>query len=395
MTTRPIYLDHNATTAPLPEVVAAMTDCLSQGWGNPSSKHTIGDAARARLGKARVQVAALIAAGPAEIVFTASATEANHQAILGALALRPHRRHIVASAVEHPSNLMLLKHLESQGVALTLVGVDEQGQLDPAQVAAAIRPDTALVSLMWANNETGVVMPVAEVAQLCRGLDVLMHSDAVQAVGRLPVDVKTVAVDFLTLSGHKLHGPQGIGALFIRKGTALPPLIQGHQERGRRGGTENLAAAVGLGVAAELAGARLATDAVHMAALRDRLEAGIARQLPMAHFASQEAQRLPNTCNVRFDTMDAEIVLEKLNKLGVCASSGSACTAGGTEPSHVLLAMGRSAQQALASIRFSLGRYSTEAEVDRVVELLPNIVLPWLERHTGIPAGAELGIQVF
>lgn len=377
----PLYFDNNATTAPAPEVASAMMECLTTAWGNASSKHSLGEVAKARLGRARMQVAKLLEAGPAEILFTASATEANHQAILGALALAPGKRHIVASAIEHPSNLLLLRHLESQGLSLSLVGVDEQGRVDAAAVAAAMRPDTALVSLMWANNETGVLQPVADVAQLCRERGVLCHSDAVQAAGRVPLSVKEVPLDLLTLSGHKFHGPQGIGVLFVRKGLALPPLIHGHQERKRRGGTENLAAAVGLGVAADLAARRLMLDSARVTTLRDRLEAGIAQRLPLARFAGRGAPRLGNTCNVRFDGMNAEVLLDKLDKAGVCASGGSACTAGGTEASHVLLAQGYSAEQALASVRFSLSRHSTEAEVDRLLELLPDIVLPWLARH--------------
>lgn len=389
----PIYFDNNATTAPAPEVASAMMECLTTAWGNASSKHSLGEVAKARLGRARMQVANLIGAGPAEIVFTASATEANHQAILGALALAPGKRHVVASAIEHPSNLLLLRHLESQGVSLSLVGVDSQGRVDAQAVAAAIRPDTALVSLMWANNETGALQPVAEVAQLCRERGVLCHSDAVQAAGRVTISMKEVPVDLLTLSGHKLHGPQGIGVLFVRKGLALPPLIHGHQERKRRGGTENLAGAVGLGVAADLAARRLMVDTSRIAALRGRLEAGIAQRLPMADFASQGTPRLANTCNVRFAGMNAEVLLDKLDKAGVCASGGSACTAGGTEPSHVLLAQGYRADAALASVRFSLSRYSTEAEVDRVLELLPDIVLPWLARHA--QAAAPAGEPIF
>lgn len=374
----PIYLDHNATTRPAPEVVAAMTACLADCWGNPSSAHRLGTAAKARLNAARAQVAALVGSAAARIVFTASATEANHMAILGALAARPDRRHVVTNAVEHPSSQMLFRHLESRGVRVTTLGVDAEGRLDLAGVDDAIGDDTALVSLMWANNETGVLFPVADIAAIAQRRGVLFHCDAVQAAGRVPIDLSQLPVDLLTLSAHKLHGPKGVGALHVRKEFALPPLVFGHQERGRRGGTENLAAIVGFGVAAELAARAVAGDVPRIAALRDRLEFGLLQRLPHTHINGAPAERLANTSNLRFASIDAEIVLDRLDRAGVCASSGSACAAGGTEPSPVLLAMGRSRAEALAAVRFSLGRDTTAEDIDRVLDLLPGIVRPLL-----------------
>lgn len=373
-----IYLDNNATAPPVPAVLAAMHDCLRDCWGNPSSMHQVGAAAKERLAAARGQVAALIGAKPPEIIFTGSATEANHMAILGALALSAGRRHIVASLVEHPSTLLLLRHLQATGVRVTWVGVDAQGRLDLNELAAAIEPDTALVSLMWANNETGVIFPVAEAARLAKSRGVLFHTDAVQAAGRLVIDVRQVPVDLLSIAGHKLHAAKGVGALYVRKGVKLPPLLFGHQERGRRGGTENVAAIAGMGVAAELAAQTLAQDAVAVAALRDRLERGLIRLLPQVQLNAADAPRLPNTSSVRLATIDSEIILDRLDRAGICASSGSACTAGGTIPSHVLLAMGLSSQEALATVRFSLSRYNRAEEIDAVLETLAAIVPPLL-----------------
>lgn len=364
-----VYLDNNATTQPAPEVVDAMQECLRDCWGNPSSKHRAGEAAKLRVGTARAQVAALLGATPPEIVFTGSATEANHMAILGALALAEGRRHLVASATEHPSTMLLLRHLESSGVRVTLVGVDGQGRLDLDALDSAIEADTALVSLMWANNETGVIFPVQEAARIAKRRGVLFHTDAVQAAGRVPIDLREMAADLLTISGHKLHAPKGIGALYVRKGVKLPPLVFGHQERARRGGTENVPGIVGLGVAAELAMKNTQSEA----ALRDRLERGLLT-LPEAKVNAEDAPRLPNTSSVRFGTIDAEIVLDRLDRLGIYASIGSACTAGGSAPSHVLKAMGLSDDEARATVRFSLSRYTREADIDVVLEALPTII---------------------
>lgn len=375
-----IYLDNNATTPLAPAVLAAMEDCLRHCYGNPSSLHQAGAAAKARLVAARAQVAALLGASPAEIVFTGGATEANHTAILGALARQPGKRHIITSAVEHPSTLLLLRHLEAGGVRVTYLGVDREGRLDLDRLAAAITDDTALVSLMWANNETGVLFPVGEAAALAKSRGALFHTDAVQAAGKVPIDLRQVPADLLSLSGHKLHAAKGVGALYVRKGLSLPPLFFGHQERGRRGGTENLAAIAGLGVAAEAASRALTGDLPSLGALRDRFERELTRCLPEAQINGAAAIRVANTTSVRFGTVDAEIVLDRLDKAGICASSGSACTAGGTEPSHVLLAMGQTRDTALATLRFSLSRFNTAAEIGRVLGLLPGIVQPLLEQ---------------
>ncbi|MGV7207114.1 cysteine desulfurase family protein [Oxalobacteraceae bacterium A2-2] len=369
-----IYFDNNATTPPSPAVMEAVHASLCECWGNPSSKHQLGAAAQQALRTARAQVAALIGAAPAEIVFTASATEANHQAILGALAGGGTRRHVVASAVEHAATRQLLERLEGAGVEVTRVGVDGEGRLDLAGLAAAIRPDTALVTLMWANNETGVVYPVAEAAALARARGALFHTDATQAAGRLAIDLGGAPIDLLTLAGHKFHGPKGAAALYVRKGVALAPQLHGSQERGRRGGTENLPAIVGLGVAAQAAAGRLAPAAAAMAALRARLERGLLQRLPQARVLGAGAARLPNTSAVCLGQADAGAVLELLDRAGVCAARGAACGAGGSEPSPVLLAMGLSASEALATLRFSLSRYSRADEVDALLALLPGIV---------------------
>jgi cysteine desulfurase len=369
-----IYLDNNATTAVAPECAAAMTECLARHYGNPSSKHKAGEAAKEQTLKGRAQVAALLGASPAEIVFTSGGTESIHQALLGALALSPGKKRIVTSQVEHPATLMLLDHLETQGVEIVRLGVDPSGQLDLAELDAALTPETALLTLMWANNETGVLFPIEQAAALTAAKGILFHCDAVQAVGKLPVDLKQVPLDFLSLSGHKLHGPKGIGALFVRKGRKLPPLLFGHQERGRRGSTENVPAIAGLGVAAELAAAQLAANGPRIAALRERLEQGLLAALPEASITGAEAPRISGTTSLNLGGLEAEIVLDKLDRAGICASAGAACSATGTEPSHVLIAMGLPAEAALSTIRFSLSRYTTEAEIDRVLELLPAIV---------------------
>lgn len=372
-----IYLDNNATTRPAPEVVATIVDFLDRCWGNASSKHARGEAAKAVVARARTQVAALINAGPVEIVFTSGATEANHQAILGALALTPEKRHIVTSCVEHPSTLALLQHLRRQGVAVTYLEVDSEGRLDPGQLCAAVTPSTALVSLMWANNETGAIFPIAEMAAVAHRSGALFHCDAVQAAGKLPIDLQRLPVDLLSISGHKLHGAQGVGGLYVRKGVKLPPLFFGHQERGRRGGTENLAAIAGFGVAAELALAGL-DDMPHLARLRDRLEQGLALCLPQLGINAGAAERLPNTSNLRVGTVEAEIILNRLDHAGIHASGGAACAAGGSEPSHVMIAMGQGRDTALAALRFSLSRYNTAAEIEIVIDLLPAIARPFL-----------------
>ena len=380
--TESIYLDNNATTPLDSAVLAAMQDCMRHCYGNPSSKHHVGAAARERLIAARIQVAALLGCAPGEVVFTSGATESNHMAIMGALAIDPAKRHIVSSAVEHPSTLLLLGHLAAQDVEVTLLPVDGEGRIDLDRLASVIRADTALVSLMWANNETGVLFPIAEAAAIAKSNGVIFHTDAVQVVGKIPVDVEEVPVDLLSLSGHKLHAAKGVGALYIRKGLRLPPLFFGNQERKRRGGTENLIGIVGLGVAAALAARAIAQVGPGIGELRDVFERGLLERMPQTWINGASAPRVPGTSNLRFAATDAEIVLDGLDKAGVCSSSGSACTAGGTEPSHVLVAMGQTADMALASVRFSFSRFNTVAEVERLLELLPGIVGPRIDGAT-------------
>jgi cysteine desulfurase len=369
-----IYLDNNATTRVAPECFDAMLGCLRADYGNPSSKHATGERARHLVNEARARLAELLGAQPAELVFTSGGTESNHLAILGALALDPRRQHVITSAVEHPSTLLLLRHLESRGVRVTVLPVDEQGRLEVAALEAAIAPDTALISLLWANNETGVLLPVGQVADMARERQVLLHVDAVQAVGKCAVDLRRVPVDLLSVSGHKWHAPKGVGALFVRKGIKLPPLQFGHQERARRGGTENVPAIVGLGIAATLTAEMLEIDLEHMAGLRERLERGVRGRIPFATLNGGEAARVANTSSIRFGDLSGEAIVTRLDRVGVCAALGAACTAGSNAPSHVLTAMGLETRAALASVRFSLSRYTTDAEIERVLDLLPGIV---------------------
>jgi cysteine desulfurase len=369
-----IYLDHNATTAVAPEAIEAIVAALQKGPSNPSSKHRAGECCKESVMQARGELAQLLNCTPPEIVYTSCGTEANHFAIQGALAMTPDKRHIVASSVEHPSVMELLAHLEKQGVAVTYVAVNDKGEIDPAAVEAAMTPHTALVTVMWANNETGVLMPIEAIAAAAKARGILFHTDAVQAVGKVAIDLKSVAVDMLSLSGHKLHGPTGIGALFVRKGLKIPAMLFGHQERARRGGTENVPGIVGLGKAAVLAKKELVAEQAHLAALRDKLEAGILARVPIAKVNGAGATRVSNTTFVRFGDLEAELILERLDRAGVCASAGAACTSAGTAPSHVLLAMGVDERGALASIRFSLGRENTAADIDTLLDILPGIV---------------------
>ncbi|CAO3447662.1 Cysteine desulfurase (EC 2.8.1.7) [Azospirillum argentinense] len=374
-----IYLDNNATTPLAPEVREAMLPHLFGEFGNPSSPHAAGMAAKRAVGEARAQVAALVGAKAADILFTASATEANHTALLGTLravaAERPERRHLVTTAIEHPSTLMLAKDLERQGWRVTVLPVDGTGTIALADLRDAVTPDTALVSVMWANNETGAIQPVGAAADIAQARGALFHTDAVQAAGRLPIKVDAVNADLLTLSAHKMHGPKGVGALFIRKGVPFAPLIHGHQERHRRGGTENVPAIVGFGAAAGRAAASVA-EAGGMAILRDRLERGVLAAWPGSRVNGEGAARLSNTSNIRFADpqgrpLDAEELLMRLDRAGIAVSMGAACASGGNEPSHVLTAMGLSPAEAAASLRFSLSRYSTAEEVESVLNEFP------------------------
>ncbi len=380
-----VYLDHNATTAPVPEAVAEMLDVLQLGWANPSSTHEPGQAARRLLADARARVAAYLGCQHGELIFTSGATEANHMAVLGALKAPGARRRVLLSAVEHPGLLALAQRLRSEGVAVDLIPVDGQGRIDLAAARTLMAADVALVSVMGANNETGVLMPVGEIAALAHAAGALMHVDATQLAGKWPLSFSASGVDLMSVSAHKLGGPKGVGALVVRKGLALPPLLSGRQERNRRGGTENLPGIVGFAAACERSAATLAADIAHMAALRRRLEQGLATALPALQVYGAQAERLCNTLSLRFGTLDAGLVLGKLERAGIVASSGAACSAGGTQPSHVLLAMGESPLQAKAGVRFSIGPATTAAQIDAAIEACARVIAPLL---TDSPADA-------
>lgn len=384
-----IYLDHNATTRPAPEVLQEMLDVLTQAWANPSSTHEPGQAARRILSDARTRVAAALGCVGNELVFTSGATESNHSAVLGALrAGKPQGRwRVVMSAVEHPGLIALGQRLTAEGGALSLIPVNGRGELDLASAERLIGPDVALVSVMGANNETGVLMPLAEVGRLARAQGVLFHVDATQLVGKSPLRFADSGADLWSVSAHKLHGPKGSGALVIRKGVVLPALLSGRQERNRRGGTENLPGIAGFAAAAERMASRLGANLAHMAAMRDRLEAGL-RALLGEELVIYGAgvERLPNTSCVRFGALESERVLGKLERAGVIASSGAACTASGTQPSHVLLAMGASAAEAKGSVRFSLGADTSAAEIDETLAVVRRVIQPLLAEAAAQPS---------
>ncbi len=369
-----IYLDNNATSRPSAECIEAVYASMHGGYGNPSSKHLFGDNARQLVNDARKQVAALVNAAPAEIVFTSGATESNYMAVMAARELNPGRNHVVLSAIEHPSVLALVRTLEQQGMRVSLAPADAQGRVDLAALSALLTDDTALLSLMWANNETGVLQPLEQALGMAHARGILVHSDAVQAVGKVPVDITAVPIDLMSFTAHKMHGPMGIGALYVRKGIKLPALFDGHQERRRRGGTENVPGIVGFGVACELAGEQLAEEALVIARLRDRLEQGVVRDVPFATINGAKSPRIPNTTSITFGTLPAEALLSRMEKAGIYASQGAACAAGQVEPSHVLLAMGLSEAKALATVRFSLSHETTEEKIDQVLRILPELI---------------------
>ncbi len=375
--TTPVYLDNNATTRCDEAVVEAMLPFFTEQFGNPSSMHAFGARVGGAVKAARVQLQSLLGAEfDHEIVFTAGGTESDNMAILSALEIDPNRDEIIASAVEHPAVLSLCGHLEkTRGIKVHVIPVDGQGLLDIAAYRAALSEKTAIVSIMWANNETGTIFPVAELAELAKEVGALFHTDAVQAVGKVPIDLKSTAIDMLSLSGHKLHGPKGIGALYVRRGTRFRSLIKGgHQERGRRAGTENTPGIVGLGKAAELAALHMDDEKTRVASLRDRLEKGLLQRIPNSFVTGNPAERLPNTSNIAFEYVEGEGILLLMNREGIAASSGSACTSGSLEPSHVLRAMNIPYTAAHGAIRFSFSRDNTDADVDRVLEVMPGII---------------------
>ena len=372
-----VYFDYNATTPLAPDVIEAVARASRDTFGNASSVHHFGQQAKAALDDARSELATLIHGDPSEIVFTGGGTEADNMAIRGAAeALEPTgRRHLIASPIEHEAVLNTLKALARRGWRTTLLPVDDSGIVAPDRLREALQDDTALVSIMHANNEIGTIQPVAELAQLAHERGALLHTDAVQSVGKIPVDVRALGADLLSLSAHKFNGPKGAGALWIKRGTRMLPILTGGKhERNRRAGTENVPAIAGLGVAARLAGGKLGAEAVRVAALRDRLEEGILRGVTGTAVNGARGSRVPNTSNISFDRVEAESLLIALDLEGIAVSTGSACSSGTLEPSHVLRAMGLSTHRTQNSLRFSLGLFSTEAEVDRVVEVLPRLV---------------------
>ncbi|PKN60358.1 MAG: cysteine desulfurase NifS [Deltaproteobacteria bacterium HGW-Deltaproteobacteria-11] len=370
-----VYLDNNATTQVAAEVMEVMLPYFSDFYGNPSSMHSFGGQVGRQLREAREQTAALIGAEPDEIIFTSCGTESDNAAILSSLAINPDRRHIVTSRVEHPAVKSLGTDLVRQGYRVTELPVDKDGLLDVNQYEKSLTPDTAIVSLMWANNETGVLFPVEKAAELARERGILFHTDAVQAVGKIPISMQANAIHMLSLSGHKLHAPKGIGVLYVRRGTKFTPfLIGGHQEKGRRGGTENTPAIIGLGKACTMAAQHMERENTTVKQLRDKLERELLTRIPRSRINGNVANRLPNTTNISFEFVEGEGILLLMDEHGICASSGSACTSGSLQPSHVLRAMGVPFTMAHGSIRFSLSIYNTEAEIDFVIEKLPPII---------------------
>lgn len=375
MSEKIVYLDNNATTAVAPEVFDAMVPYLTTLYGNPSSIHTFGGQCAAPIEQARAQLAALLGADPKEVIFTSCGTESDNAAIISATFFHPDRKKIVISAVEHPAVINTAKELERRGYTVETLPVDRQGRLDLVAAERVIDYNTAVVSVMYANNEIGNIYPVETLATLAHRVGALFHTDAVQAVGKINIDLKRSAIDMLSLSGHKLHAPKGIGALYLRRGIRFRPyLIGGHQEFGRRGGTENVASIVALGKAAELCSHNMETENVEVRALRDRLEKGILETIPATHVNGDLQNRLPNTTSISFDYVEGEAILMLLDQFGICASSGSACTTGSLEPSHVLRAMGVPYTSAHGTIRFSFSRYNTQSDVDCVLQHLPGVI---------------------
>jgi len=371
-----IYLDNNATTRVLPEVAEAMLPFLTDRYGNPSSIHRFGSSVGERLAVAREQVANLIgAADPIEIIFTSCGTEGDNAAVRGILEARPNKRHIVTTQVEHPAVLSLCQHLEKKGYRVTWLSVDETGGLNLDELRSVLTDDTALVSVMWANNETGVIFPIEQIGAIVKGKGIPFHVDAVQAAGKLRLDVKNLPVDLVTISGHKFNAPKGVGALYVKRGLTFAPfMIGGHQERNRRGGTENVSGIIGMGKAAEVASSRIDSDALRISKLRDQLEASLLASCPGSRVNGAGQQRLPNTSNISFRYLEGESILVLLDQQEICASTGSACTAGSSEPSHVLRAMKVPADWLQGAVRFSLGRFNTEEEIRYVNEKMPAIV---------------------
>ncbi len=386
-----VYFDNNATTRVLPEVAAAMQPYLTELYGNPSSIHRFGAQVAQKISEARSQVASLIgAADPIEIIFTSCGTEGDNAAVRGMAEARPDKRHIVTTQVEHPAILGLCQHLEKRGYRVTWLGVNHDGMLDLEELRNSLTDDTALVSIMYANNETGVIFPIDKIGEIVRAKGIPFHVDAVQAAGKISLKVKDSPVDLLTISGHKFHAPKGIGALYVRRGVTFPPFIMGgHQEKNRRAGTENVAGIVGMGAAAESTRKNLVQESEKIRGLRDQLEDALLESCPDCRINGRNSERLPNTSNVSFRYLEGESILVLLDQFGICASTGSACTAGSSEPSHVLRAMAVAPDWLQGAVRFSLSRFSTAEEVCYVNEKAPLIV----QRLQGLSALGKLAGQ--
>ncbi|HEY1476318.1 MAG TPA: cysteine desulfurase NifS [Chthoniobacterales bacterium] len=370
-----IYFDNNATTQVDPEVLQQMLPFLQDQYGNPSSVYSFGKRAAKAVNIAREQIADLLRCEPSEIVFTSCGTESDNSAIQSALLIDPDRKHLVTSRVEHSAVVKHAEALARRGYEVTWLDVDSEGLIDLDELERAIRDDTAIVSLMWANNETGVLFPIEEAAEICRSKETVFHTDAVQAIGKIDIDLRRIPINFLSLSGHKLHAPKGVGALYINRKTRFNPyIIGGGQENKKRGGTENTASIVGLGKAAEIAYAALRDENTRVKALRDRFEQGVLGAVPSVQVNGHRSRRLPNTSNLAIEGIDSEGMLMLLDQKGLCCSAGSACTAGSLEPSHVLRAMGYSTDRARGSLRFSFGRFNSEAEIDQALRIIPNAV---------------------
>jgi cysteine desulfurase len=369
-----LYLDHNATTPIDPLVCDAMLPWLRNEFGNPSSIYGLGRRAAAALTKAREQVATLVGAQPSEIIFNSCGTEATNTAILSALAIDPDKRHVITSTVEHSATIKLCEYLATRGYEITWLPVDAQGKLDVTKLEAAITSETAVVSLLWANNETGILFPVEEIAAITKRKKVPLHLDAVQAAGKVPINLETLGAQYVSLSAHKLYAPKGIGALYLNRKARYTPLLRGSQEETRRGGTQNVASIVAFGKAAELATAALLTAPEHIAALRDRFEQTLLSTIQGVRRNGASEPRLPNTSNLTFSGIEAESALLLFDQEGLCCSAGSACSSGSINPSHVLTAMGVTRDEARASLRFSFGRTTTEEEIDRALEIIPRVV---------------------
>ena len=370
-----VYLDNNATTGVASEVLEAMLPYLRDQYGNPSSMYSFAGEAHKAVEKARGQVAALLGALPEEIVFTSCGTESDSAAVFGTFEALPEKRHFITSRVEHSAIIAMGQYLERKGYRVTYLDVNDKGQMSLDQLDKVMTQDTGIVSLMYANNETGTVFPIPEAAAMAKERGIVFHTDAVQAVGKIPINLAELPVGYLAMSGHKLHAPKGVGVLYIRRGTPFRPFLRGgHQEHGRRAGTENVPYIVGLGAACELAAKHIQEENTRVRSLRDRLETGLRNAIPESRINGDPGNRLPNTTNISFKYVEGEAILLLLDQEGICASSGSACTSGSLEPSHVLRSMGVPFTYAHGSVRLSLSRYTTDADIDKALDVLPRVI---------------------